>query len=342
MRTPTVCSEYLVDLLQYIENRGVDAQSFIAAVGFNPAEHLTLQGRFPLRLFEVILDVASAMLEDPFLGANAGANSSPAAWGMVSYLGMSAPNSRAAFDAVVHFSRLLIDHGDVMYSETDDEWTHLTWVVPERKPVSRQLTEFFFTSWYHAHKTILDRWCNQREVYFSHAGPADNSEIERILEAPVKYHCNANAVKFDSHFLDRPTRFPHTGIYNSLLQTARSELAKLQMEDRIVKGVIACVVRQLPEGVPKLDDVAAELGLAPRTLQRRLNNTDTNFKCLVDDARKQRSKQLVDDGETPLLDISVELGFSDQSSFQKAFKRWFGLAPGRYRMSQQLANNASN
>jgi AraC-like DNA-binding protein len=114
------------------------------------------------------------------------------------------------------------------------------------------------------------------------------------------------------------------------------------MEDRIVKDVIACVVRQLPEGVPKLDDVAAELGLAPRTLQRRLNNTDTNFKCLVDDARKQRSKQLVDDGEMPLLDISAELGFSDQSSFQKAFKRWFGLAPGRYRMSQQLANNASN
>ena len=171
MRTPTVCSEYLVDLLQYIENRGVGAKSLIAAVGFTPEQHLTVQGRFPLRLFEVILDVASVMLDDTFLGAHAGADSSPTAWGMVSYIGMSAPNSRAAFDAVANFSRLLIDHGDVMYSETEDEWTCLAWVVPERKPVSRQLTEFFFTSWYRANKVILDRWCNQREVYFSHSYP---------------------------------------------------------------------------------------------------------------------------------------------------------------------------
>ena len=340
MRTPTVCSEYLVDLLQYIENHGIDAKSLISAVGFTPEQHLTVQGRFPLRLFEVILDVASVMLDDTFLGAHAGADSSPTAWGMVSYIGMSAPNSRAAFDAVANFSRLLIDHGDVMYSETEDEWTCLTWVVPERKPVSRQLTEFFFTSWYRANKVILDRWCNQREVYFSHSGPTEKGEIERILEAPVKYNSDSNVVKFDRHFLERPTRFPHTGIYNSLVQTARSELAKLQMEDRIVKDVIACVVRQLPSGVSKLEEVAAELGMAPRTLQRRLNNTDTNFKSLVDDARKQRSKQLVNEGELALLEISAELGFSDQSSFQKAFKRWFGLAPGRYRMNQQLSNNS--
>ncbi|WP_269620053.1 AraC family transcriptional regulator [Zhongshania sp. BJYM1] len=337
MRTPTVCSEYLVDLLQYIENHGVDAKALITEVGFTPEQHLTVQGRFPLRLFEVILDVASVLLDDPFLGAHAGADSSPSAWGMVSYLGMSAPNSRAAFDAVVHFSRLLIDHGDVMYTEADDEWTRLTWVVPERKPVSRQLTEFFFTSWYRANKVILDRWCNQREVYFQHAGPEDRSEIERILEAPVKYKSDANFVKFDSHFLERPTRFPHTGIHDSLVQTARSELAKLQLEDRIVNDVMACVVRQLPEGVPKLDDVAAELGMAARTLQRRLNNTDTNFKYLLDDARKQRAKVLVNEGELELLDIAAELGFSDQSSFQKAFKRWYGLAPGRYRLSRQLS-----
>lgn len=342
MRTPTVCSEYLVDLLQYIENQGIDAKALIAEVGFTPEQHLTAQGRFPLRLFEVILDVASVMLNDPFLGAHAGTDSSPSAWGMVSYLGMSAPNSRAAFDAVVHFSRLLIDHGDVIYTETDDNWTRLTWVVPERKPVSKQLTEFFFTSWYRANKVILDRWCNQREVYFSHDGPLDRDEIESILEAPVKYNCDANFVKFDSHFLERPTRFPHTGIHESLVQTARSELAKLQLEDRIVNDVMASVVRQLPEGVPKLDAVAAELGMAARTLQRRLNNTDTNFKYLLDDARKQRAKVLVSEGELELLEIAAELGFSDQSSFQKAFKRWYGLAPGRFRLSQQLSKGSNS
>ena len=55
----------------------------------------------------------------------------------------------------------------------------------------------------------------------------------------------------------------------------------------------------------------------------------------MDDARKEQSRKLIVDSSVGLLDISAELGFSDQSAFQKAFKRWFGKAPGRYRVSMQ-------
>lgn len=335
MRLPTVCVEYLDSLVAYLSTQGVRPSQLQGIMGLKPEAHLTEYGRFPLRLFEMMLDAGSQLLNDPYLGAHAGAHSSKQAWGMVSYLGMSAPSSREAVHAVVDFSRLLIDHGDVEYSVLDGGLARLSWVVPPRQQASRQLVEFFFSSWYRVNKPMLDRWCSKREIHFNHCGPADSTEIEAIIDAPVHYNSSANCVVFDNHFLDLPSRFPHPAIHSSLVQAARTELANLQMEDRIVKEVLECIVRQLPEGVPKLEDVAAELGLASRTLQRRLNNTETNFKGLVDDARKQRSKALIDDSKMGLLDISAELGFSDQSAFQKAFKRWFGLAPGRYRMSQQ-------
>lgn len=335
MRLPTVCVEYLDSLVAYLSTQGVRPSQLQGIMGLKPEAHLTEYGRFPLRLFEMMLDAGSQLLNDPYLGAHAGAHSSKQAWGMVSYLGMSAPSSREAVHAVVDFSRLLIDHGDVEYSVFGEDLACLSWVVPPRQQASRQLVEFFFSSWYRVNKPMLDRWCSKREIHFNHCGPADSTEIEAIIDAPVHYNSGANCVVFDNHFLDLPSRFPHPAIYRSLVQAARAELANLQLEDRIVKEVLECIVRQLPEGVPKLEDVAAELGLASRTLQRRLNNTETNFKGLVDDARKQRSKTLIDDSKMGLLDISAELGFSDQSAFQKAFKRWFGLAPGRYRMSQQ-------
>jgi len=72
-------------------------------------------------------------------------------------------------------------------------------------------------------------------------------------------------------------------------------------------------------------------------LQRRLNNTETSYKSLVDETRKARSLGLIAQGDLALLDISAELGFSDQSAFQKAFKRWYGQAPGRYRMMLQAS-----
>lgn len=338
MRLPTVCVEYLDSLLAYLNSQGVRPSQLHAIMRLKPEEHITEHGRFPLRLFEMMLDAGSQLLADPYLGAHAGAHSSKQAWGMVSYLGMSAPSTREAVNAVVDFSRLLIDHGDVEFAELDDNLSCLSWVVPPRQQPSRQLVEFFFTSWYQVNKPVLDRWCSKREIHFSHSGPSDCMEIENIIDAPVHYNSTANCVIIDSHFLDRPSRFPHSAIHSSLVQAARAELANLQMVDRIVKDVLECIVRQLPEGVPKLEDVAAELGLASRTLQRRLNNTETNFKGLVDDARKQRSKKLISDGNMGLLDISAELGFSDQSAFQKAFKRWFGQAPGRYRMSQYILN----
>lgn len=333
MRVPSVCKEYLDNLLQYLYANGVTPAQLRSVLRLNPEDHITEQGRFPLRLFEMTLNAGSQLLNDEHLGAHAGAQASRMAWGMVNYLGMSAPDTRTAVNSVVDFSRLLIDHGDLEFSEELDEGdsVRLTWSIPERQAPSHHVVEFFFASWYRVNKPMLDRWCSKREIHFSHAGPVDTSEIERIIEAPVYFGSESNCVIFDSHFLDRPVHFPHETIYNSLVQTARTKLAELLMEDRVIREVIDCIRELLPEGVPKLETIAEELNLTPRTLQRRLSNAETNFKYLVDEARKERSRQLISDYEMGLLDISAELGFSDQSAFQKAFKRWFGQAPGRYR-----------
>ena len=82
-------------------------------------------------------------------------------------------------------------------------------------------------------------------------------------------------------------------------------MTKLQFEDRIIRDVKECIMNQLPYGVPKLEDVATTLKLTPRTLQRRLNNTNTNFKYMVDDARKERSIKLISESGLGLPDISA-------------------------------------
>tara|TARA_Y100000588_G_scaffold209416_1_gene223257 strand:+ start:439 stop:1455 length:1017 start_codon:yes stop_codon:yes gene_type:complete len=335
MRTPTVCSEYLDSTLHYLEGRGITPEQLRGLLRLDVREHVSDSGRFPLRLFEIVLDAGERLLKDRYFGARAGVHCSRQAWGMVNYLGMSAANMKEAIDAVVAFSRLLIDHGDVNFESIDEDQTRLSWRVPPRQMPSRHVIEFFFTSWYRANKPLLDCWCSHREIHFQHAGPGDATEIARIIQAPVHYNSHSNAVEFDRTFLARPTQFPHPEIHESLLQIAREQLANLQLEDRVIREVMDCIIRQLPEGVPRLEDVAAELDMAPRTLQRRLSYINTNFKCLVDDARKEQSRKLIVDSSVGLLDISAELGFSDQSAFQKAFKRWFGKAPGRYRVSMQ-------
>ncbi len=244
MRAPTVCREYLDNLLEYLYSQGVTQEQLREVMRLNPEDYVSDNGRFPLRLFEMMLDAGSVLLGDYFIGAHAGANATKQAWGMVNYLGMSAPDSRAALAGVCEFSRLLIDLGDLVFAENQSETATLTWQLPQRQLPSRHVVEFFFASWYRVNKPTLDRWCSKREIHFSHRGPIDTTEIERIIEAPVHYGSDANYVEFDSHFLDRPIRFPHRTIYQSLLQAARGEMAKLQMEDKVIRDVLNCMDRK--------------------------------------------------------------------------------------------------
>ncbi len=335
MRTPTVCKEYLDNLLEYLYGQGVTQRQLHSLLRLNPLAHLSDQGRVPLRMFEMTLDAGSTLLHDPCLGARAGTHCSRSPWGMVNYLGMSAANTRQAVESMQRFSRLLIDQGDMVLSEIDSKTICLSWQLAPRQQVSRQLVEFFFANWYRVNKPLLEKGCDFREVHFSHPDDGNAQELARLFEAPVHFSRKINAVHFSKAFLDQPTRYPHPTIHKSLEQAALIELSNLHFEDRIIKEVRDCIVNQLAEGVPRLEEVSAQLGIAPRTLQRRLNNTETSYKSLVDEARKERSLGLISRSELGLLEISAELGFSDQSAFQKAFKRWYGQAPGRYRMMLQ-------
>lgn len=339
MRTPTVCKEYLDNLLEYLSKNGVTTRQVQSVLRLNPLAHISEHGRVPLRLFEMTLDTGSSLLGDPCLGANAGTHCSGTPWGMVNYLGMSASNTREAVDAMQRFSRLLIDHGDMVLTEKngdiDNDFATLSWQQPPRQQVSRHLVEFFFANWYRVNKSMLDRSATRRELHFTHAADGREAQMAALFECPVVFGEKLNAVHFDRNLLDQPSLYPHPAIHKSLEQAARIELSNLQFEDRLIKDVRDCIVSQLAHGVPRLEDISAQLGIGSRTLQRRLNNTDTSYKSLVDDTRKERSLGLISKEELGLLDISAELGFSDQSAFQKAFKRWYGQAPGRYRVMLQ-------
>ena len=83
--------------------------------------------------------------------------------------------------------------------------------------------------------------------------------------------------------------------------------------------------------MPALSDVAAQLAMGPRTMQRRLAERDKTYQALVDEARRQMAQKLVAGSSYSLSEIAFLTGFSEQSAFTRAFKRWSGQTPGSYR-----------
>ena len=91
------------------------------------------------------------------------------------------------------------------------------------------------------------------------------------------------------------------------------------------------IIRRLPDGEPRRDEVAGELCMSERTLQRRLEEEATSFVQLLDDTRRELAEQYLGRLHLSLAQAAYLLGFSDQSSFFRACRRWFDLSPGQYR-----------
>jgi AraC-like DNA-binding protein len=94
----------------------------------------------------------------------------------------------------------------------------------------------------------------------------------------------------------------------------------------------AAIIRHLPDGEPRRAEIASKLEMSERTLQRRLEAEGTSFQRLLDDTRRELAQQYLGQTDMSLCDATYLLGFSNQSSFFRACKRWFGTSPRHYRI----------
>lgn len=101
------------------------------------------------------------------------------------------------------------------------------------------------------------------------------------------------------------------------------------------------LVRLLPEGEVSVDKVARALHQSTRTLQRRLAERGMSWQQLLDRTREQLARQYLRDPGLSLAEIGLLLGYSEQSAFTRAFRRWTGQTPQAYRMAQQTAAAAN-
>jgi AraC-like DNA-binding protein len=141
-------------------------------------------------------------------------------------------------------------------------------------------------------------------------------------------------VEFDAALLDAPVVSADPGLKALMDEHAGNLLASYRERMNLANEVRERIARTLPNGEPALATVAAELGLTGRVLQNRLKEAGSHFTELVDEVRAQLARDYLSDSKYTLIDVAFLLGFSEQSSFSRAFRRWTGQAPVDYRKNQ--------
>jgi AraC-like DNA-binding protein len=90
-----------------------------------------------------------------------------------------------------------------------------------------------------------------------------------------------------------------------------------------------------PDGPPRLDTLAREARCSVRTLQRRLQDAGLTYTRVLDEVRLETAAQLLRESELRVVDVAVDLGYSDQANFSRAFRRWAGVSPTQFRIGRE-------
>lgn len=175
------------------------------------------------------------------------------------------------------------------------------------------------------------------EVHCRHAAPGARTPHEAWFGCPVVFGSQMDAVLVPGAALGRANRLADEGLTRFLLRHLDEALAKLETEVSLGQRVRDAVIGALSSGVPQLADVARRMGMGERTLQRRLGEEGLTFNALVEMARAELAEGLIVNSDYALAEIAFLTGFSEQSAFTRAFKRWRGTTPASFRRTQRAA-----
>jgi AraC-like DNA-binding protein len=117
-----------------------------------------------------------------------------------------------------------------------------------------------------------------------------------------------------------------------------SELKARKANANIGDQVKQTLGRSMAGKRPTLEAVAEELGLGPRTLQRRLTDASLTFQQIVEDTRRELAHHFLKQAAVELNETAFLLGFEDANSFFRAFQIWEGVSPGEWRSRQVRPN----
>jgi len=162
--------------------------------------------------------------------------------------------------------------------------------------------------------------------------PPHADQYPELLRVPVEFNATRNALQIDPVWDSPETQFEPGNAYAFGVFTRHADdmLAKLRAETSIRAQIEAQILPKLHEGSISMDKVAKDLAMSRQTLYRRLKDEGITFAEIHDDLRQRMAVEYLQGQKVTVNETAYLLGFSEASSFVRAFKRWTGLSPTAY------------
>ena len=330
MSKRTTSAVWVRSIVDMLAAEGLDVATLLAGAGIDPAVLDAPAARIATEQLSQLWELAVARSGNPAIGLAQHEVVRPASFDVVGYAMMSCADLHTAFERLIRYMLILSDAFTMTLNNERRGYLVSFELFGGSRPVPRARIEYIIV-------TLLSfcRWISRHEVNplaieLPYPAPVDLAPYHAAFHCPVSFDAPTSSLLFSP--ADMTAALPAS---NPKLAELHERYAGeyLRQFDRaqISQRAREVIIRRLPDGEPRRNEVAGELHTSERTLQRRLEQEGTSFLKLLDDTRRELAEQYLGRLHLSLGQAAYLLGFSDQTSFFRACKRWFDQSPGRYR-----------
>jgi AraC-like DNA-binding protein len=250
---------------------------------------------------------------------------------LASWLISSSSTLGEGLERALRYQRLLHDEAEseLRVSANEASYRHQIGAPPFRAPAAA--IEFGFITFLQLARRMTGVTVVPSRMRLRHAAPRDASRHRAWFGPALEFSASEDELVLDRADLDRKVLDADPALAKILEAHAMAALARLPESSELRARVRAQIHELLRGGTPSLEAVCERLKLSRRTLQRHLSSGGTSFAEELDGARHALALRYLSDPRISLQEAAFLLGFSDVTAFHRAFQRWTGQTPSRFR-----------
>ncbi len=320
---------------------GVDPASAYAELGLDPDGPADAGERVPNSVVTAMFERALAMSGDPAVGIRVGLRSEPRHFFVIGHTWLASATLGDAIRKLLRYEAIF-DSGETdLGFEREGDCLVLSECYPEsgdypgKLRVDNEIASVLKMCRLSAGREVLPR---RIEVFLPPGAPTD---IYRPLtQGEVERSAVRTALHFDPADIESPLAGSIPDVVEATCRIADRYLGSLD-NSKVAHQVRAQLVQMLPSGAVDQEKVAARLYRSASTLQRQLSAEGTSYRDVLDETRRELAQAYLRDGRHSQTETAFLVGFSDQSNFSRAFRRWTGKSPGEYRKATRPGSSRS-
>jgi AraC-like DNA-binding protein len=321
----------LMSIPEVLQELGHEPGPIFDTAGLNPAQFTDPDFEIPYIDAGRLLASCEAVTGCPHFGLLVGERAGPSSLGVAGFMLRSAPDVGSALRSLVQ-NLDLHDQGGVVTLHVSGNVTQFSYaIILPGVAAADQIYDISMAIACNIMRGLCGKGWKPAEVLLSRRQPQNLAPYKHFFRAPLRFNAEQSAIVFPTRWLDHPIPSADALLHRHLEKEA-AELHNLRNPDTdIVSSLQRLLRKSLVSRQCTVTDLARQLHIHERTLNRRLREEGTSFRRELDAIRYEMARHFLHESAMPVARVARALNYTDTSAFSRAFKRWTGITPAEWR-----------